>query len=162
MPELVVVEKLQPCLLDRLTDDDPKNQQESRAQRVISLQRYRQGVMRDLQWLFDSSAHLPQEGDATFSIEDYPDAFRSVINFGTRHLFGLMAPKMRELERELTESLYTFEPRILRNSLKVRSKLEGNMVALEVEGEIWANPLPERLHIKTSLDIESGHCTVGG
>lgn len=162
MPELVVVEKLQPCLLDRLTDDEPKNSQESRVQRVISIQRYRQGVMRDLQWLFDSSAHLPVEGKDEFSIEDFPDAERSVINFGTRHLFGIMAPNMRELERELTQALYTFEPRILRNSLKVRSRLEGNMVALEVEGEIWANPLPERLHIKTSLDLESGFSISGG
>lgn len=161
MPELAVVEKLQPCLLDRLTDDDPKNSQESRTQRVISIQRYRQGVLRDLQWLFDSSAHLPQEGGSEISLEDYPDAFNSVINFGMRHLFGLMAPNMRELERQLTNALYIFEPRILRNSLKVRSRMDGNLVALEVEGELWANPLPERLHIKTKLDIETGHCGLG-
>src|SRR5438093_13104193 len=86
MPELVVIEKLQPCLLDRLTDDEPKNSQESRAQRVISLQRYRQGVLRDLQWLFSASAHLPREGQGTFSIADFPEASHSVINFGTRHL----------------------------------------------------------------------------
>jgi hypothetical protein len=33
--------------------------------------------------------------------------------------------------------------------------------ALDVEGELWAIPLPEHLHIKTTLDIESGHCAVG-
>jgi type VI secretion system protein ImpF len=66
MPELAVVEKLQPCLLDRLTDDEPKNSQESRSQRVISVQRYRQGVLRDLQWLFNSSAHLAYEGKNNF------------------------------------------------------------------------------------------------
>src|SRR3954469_19256174 len=103
MPELVVSEKLQPCLLDRLTDDDPKNSQESRAQRVISLQRYRQGVLRDLEWLFSASAHLPhppaglQEGNCAFRLEEFSDAFKSVINYGTRHLFGLVAPSMREL-----------------------------------------------------------------
>ena len=162
MPELVVVERLQPCLLDRLTDDEPKNSQESRAQRVISLQRYRQGVLRDLGWLFNASAHLPQEGHDSFSLEDYPQALRSVINFGVRHLFGITAPNMRELERQLTEALYAFEPRILRNSLKVRSRMAGNIIGLEVEGELWADPLPERLHIKTSLDIQSGHCGLGG
>jgi type VI secretion system protein ImpF len=160
MPELIVVEKLQPCLLDRLTDDDPKNSQESRTQRVISLQRYRQGVLRDLHWLFSASAHLRQEGQYTFSIEDYPEAFRSVINFGTRHLFGVLALDTRELERQLTKALYTFEPRILPNSLKVRSQIEGNVIALDVEGDLWAIPLPEHLHIKTMLDIESGYCSV--
>jgi type VI secretion system protein ImpF len=161
MPELAVVEKLQPCLLDRLTDDDPKNAQESRAQRVISLQRYRQGVMRDLDWLFGASAHLPEEGQAKFRLEDYPEALRSVINFGTRHLFGAMTMNMRDLERQLTQALYTFEPRILRNSLRVRSRMEGNVIGLDVEGELWANPLPEHLHIKTKLDIESGHSSLG-
>ena len=162
MPELIVVEKLQPCLLDRLTDDEPKNSQESRAQRVISLQRYRQGVLRDLEWLFGASAHLPQEGEATFSIEDYPEALRSVINFGTRHLFGRTSPNLKELERGLTEALYVFEPRILRNSLKIRVQMEGNVIQLVVDAELWANPIPEHLHIKTRLDIENGHCTLGG
>src|ERR1043166_633953 len=160
MPELAVVERLQPCLLDRLTDDEPNNSQESRSQRVISLQRYRQGVMRDLQWLFSASAHLPQEGEQTFSILDYPEAAKSVINFGTRHLFGLMAPNMRELEGRLTESLHNFEPRISRNSLKVRSRMQGNMIVLELEGDLWAAPLPEHLHIKTKLDLETGFCSV--
>jgi type VI secretion system protein ImpF len=161
MPELVVVEKLQPCLLDRLTDDDPKNSQESRSQRVISLQRYREGVMRDLQWLFNASAHLRQEGQTSFSLEDFPEAFRSVINFGVRHLFGTTSLNTRELERQLTSALYTFEPRIVRNSLKVRARMRGNMVDLDVEGELWADPLPERLHIKTTLDIESGLSHMG-
>jgi type VI secretion system protein ImpF len=161
MPELGVIEKLQPCLLDRLTDDEPDKAQESRAQRVISIQRYRQGVLRDLQWLFGASAHLRYEGNSELTIHDYPEALRSVINFGTRHLFGLMTPSMRELERQLTEALYIFEPRILPNSLKVQSRVEGNMVALDLEGELWATPLPEHLHIKTMLDLESGHCSIG-
>ena len=161
MPELAVIEKLQPCLLDRLTDDDPKNSQESRTQRVISIQRYRAGVLRDLEWLFSASAHLPNEGDSTLVLADFKEAFLSVINFGTRHLFGVTAPNVRDLERQLTDALQTFEPRILRNSLKVRMRMEGNLIAMDVEGELWANPLPEQLHIKTRLDIENGHCTLG-
>src|SRR5260370_36913009 len=106
MPELGVIEKLQPCLLDRLSDDEPKNSQEGRAQRVISLQRYRQGVLRDLEWPFGASAHLPQQGQCWFSLEDYPAAQRSGINFGTRHLFGVMSLSMRDLERNLTAASY--------------------------------------------------------
>jgi len=161
MPELGVIERLQPCLLDRLTDDEPNKLQESRAQRVVSLQRYRAGVLRDLMWLFNASAHLPQEGDSLLDLQDYPEAHRSVINFGIRHLFGVMTPSMRELERQLIQALYIFEPRILRNTVKVRSQVEGNVVGLEIEGELWASPVPERLHIKTMLDIETGHCSLG-
>lgn len=162
MPELIASEKLQPCLLDRLTDDEPKNSLESRTQRVISLQRYRQGVLRDLEWLFSASAHLVQEGEQTFSIEDYPLAQSSVINFGTRHLFGLMSPNLRQIERGLKEALHVFEPRIERNSLKVRIGKENHAILIEVEGDLWAHPLPEHLHIKTKLDVETGACSVEG
>jgi len=55
MPDVTPLEKLQPCLLDRLTDDEPRKQEESRSQRVISHQKYRRGVLRDLEWLFNSS-----------------------------------------------------------------------------------------------------------
>jgi type VI secretion system protein ImpF len=161
MPELTVIEKLQPCLLDRLTDDEPNKNQESRAQRVISIQRYRQGVMRDLQWLLGASAHLRQEGDCPFSLHDYPEAARSVVNFGTRHLFGAMTPNLRDFESQLSEALYFFEPRIVPDSLKIRSRIEGHQVVLDVESELWATPLPEHLHIRTKLDIETGYCTVG-
>jgi len=158
MAELGVSEKLQPCLLDRLTDDDPKNSQESRNERVVSLQRYKRGVMRDLEWLFNASAHLPDEGE--FSLADYPEAHRSVINYGIRQLFGLIAPNMAELEQELTQAILTFEPRILRKTLTVKSSQVNNRVIIEIEGELWANPMPEHLHINTQVDLEAAGCVL--
>ena len=77
MPEgITPLDKLQPCLLDRLTDDEPEKKEESRIQRVISLQRYKAGVLRDLEWLFNSVGHYHDEhaGDLTFA--DYEAAFR--------------------------------------------------------------------------------------
>ena len=58
---LTPLDKLQPCLLDRLTDDEPGKREESRGQRIISLQRYKAGVLRDLEWLFNSIGHFPDE-----------------------------------------------------------------------------------------------------
>ena len=57
MAELNRDQRFLPCLLDRLRDDDPKNTEESRNQRVISAQRYKEAVLRDLRWLFNASAH---------------------------------------------------------------------------------------------------------
>jgi type VI secretion system protein ImpF len=161
MAELIPTEKLQPCLLDRLTDDEPGKQEESRSQRVISLQRYKRGVLRDLEWLFNASAHLPEEGRNRLRLSDYPEAFRSVINFGTRQLCGLIAPDMESLERELADAIQLFEPRILRNSLVLKATMEHQVVSFEVFGEIWANPIPEKLFIKTQIDLESGQCSLG-
>jgi type VI secretion system protein ImpF len=161
MAEPIPIEKLQPCLLDRLTDDEPDKQQESRSQRVVSNQRYRQGVLRDLNWLFNSQAYLRLEGMESFQLKDYPEAYRSVINYGARQLCGLTAPDMDRLQEELGEVIQVFEPRIIARNLKIYTNIERNIVTFEVEGELWANPLPEHLHLKTTMDLETGQCLFG-
>lgn len=161
MAEITPFEKLQPCLLDRLTDDDPQNTQESRSQRVISLGRYKKGVLRDLEWLLNASAHLPGEGKGKWRMEDFPEALRSVINFGTRQLSGLFAPDMHELERHLSDALQLFEPRIISQTVSIHASMERNVIDIEIRGELWANPIPEQLYVKTNIDLETGLCTLG-
>jgi type VI secretion system protein ImpF len=161
MAELTPSERLQPCLLDRLTDDEPDHKEESRNQRVISLQKYKRGVLRDLEWLFNASAHLPAEGKHSFRLADYPEADRSVLNFGTRHLCGLIAPDMDELQRQIGAALQLFEPRLLRHTLEVKATIERHMVGFELHAELWANPMSEKLFLKTSIDLETGQCLLG-
>ncbi|HEX3623890.1 MAG TPA: GPW/gp25 family protein [Verrucomicrobiae bacterium] len=161
MPDLTPFEKLQPCLLDRLTDDEPDKKEESRNQRVISQSRYKRGVLRDLEWLFNSSAHLPEEGRKQFKLSDYPEAYRSVINFGTRQLCGMLSPHMEELERQLAAAVRLFEPRIINQTLTVKATVERHLVTIEMNGELWANPVSEKLFIKTSIDLENGQCSLG-
>jgi type VI secretion system protein ImpF len=152
------LDRLQPCLLDRLTDDEPGKREESRSQRIISLPRYKAGVLRDLEWLFNSIGHFPDErvGEVTFA--DYEEAYRSVINFGIRQLYGRLAPDIEEIEKQLLDALITFEPRINRRTLSVDVKIERNILSIELSGELWVNPLPEKLFIKTELDLESSEC----
>lgn len=161
MADLTPIEKLQPCLLDRLTDDDPGKTEESRAQRLISQQKYRRGVLRDLEWLFNTHASLSTEGVGTFNLKDYPEAYRSVINFGIRQLCGVMTPNLERLQDEMAEAIQTFEPRITPRSLTIHADLDRNLVTFDVAGELWANPLPEHLHVKTTVDVESGQCIFG-
>jgi type VI secretion system protein ImpF len=161
MSNFAPAERLQPCLLDRLTDDEPDKKEESRAQQVISLQRYRRGVFRDLEWLFNTSAFLPYEVSNTINLEDYPEAFKSVINYGARQLCGLTAPDMDSLRRELTEVLLMFEPRVNPRTLTVRTYLERNIVTFEFDGELWAYPSPEPLNLRTSVDLETEQCVFG-
>lgn len=151
--------RIHPCLLDRLQDDDAANKVESRGARVVSIQSYRAGVLRDLSWLFSTSAHLPVEGTkpgTEFRIGDFPEVERSVLNYGIRHLFGLTAPDMRALEDSLYDAICIFEPRIIKDTLSVRAVMENQMVSFEIAGDLWANPIPEKLYIKTKIDIEAG------
>ena len=157
MPDLTPIEKLQPCLLDRLTDDEPGKREESRTQRLISLPKYRRGVLRDLEWLFNTQAYLRVEGLEPFQLKDYPEAYLSVLNFGTRQLCGLVAPDMQRLQDELTEALRIFEPRLTAHNLTIRADQDRNAVTFEVEGELWANVSAENNATRFLRDRESKH-----
>ena len=161
MPEgLTPLDKLQPCLLDRLTDDEPGKREESRNQRIVSLQRYKAGVLRDLEWLFNSIGHFPDERAGKGTFADYEEAYRSVINFGIRQLYGRLAPDIEEIEKQVFDALIVFEPRINRRTLGVNVKIERNVLSIELTGELWVNPLPEKLFVKTELDLESSQCSI--
>ena len=157
MAELTPRERLQPSLLDRLTDDEPGSQQESRERRVLSMRSLRQGVMRDLGWLLNTTALSSMQ-----DLSAYPHAARSTINFGLPDMTGKTASGMdvTEIERQLRDAVRAFEPRILANSVSVCAVSAGgeahNTLVFEVEGELWAQPVPERLFLRTELDLEVG------
>lgn len=158
MAELTSKDRLQPSLLDRLTDDEPDQPRESREKRVLSVNRLRESVLRDLGWLFNAGGASSDEG-----FERYPFAARSVINFGLPPLSGMTARglDLEMLERVLRQAILDFEPRILRNTLRVRAalteeRMSHNALTFEIEGELWAQPLPLQLYLKTEIDLESG------
>lgn len=161
MPELTRDQRFLPCLLDRLRDDEPNNSEESRAQRVLSMQRYKEAVLRDLRWLLNASAHPPTDGTLGAKLSDYPEAFRSVLNYGTRHLCGMAAPDMETLERELNEAIRQFEPRFIGHTLKVTASKDRHMISFELVADLWAEPISEQLFVKTTIDLETGQVLFG-
>ena len=162
MAELTPSERLQPSLLDRLTDEEPAKNQESRNRRVLSVQRLRESVLRDVAWLLNS-ASLPEDDLEA----NYPHVAKSVVNYGLPDLAGLTASgiDVAELEQIVKQALWDFEPRIMRHSLKVRahadsSDMSHNALVFEIEGELWAQPIPLELLLKTEIDLETGDIAV--
>jgi type VI secretion system protein ImpF len=162
MPELSQRERLQPSLLDRLTDDEPGKQKESREQRVLSLRKLRECVIRDLAWLMNC-VNLGEIQD----LEKYPYAARSVINYGMPDLTGhtISSVDIPTIEAMLRQAIWDFEPRILKNTVRIiaevnEDEMSQNTVTFEIEGELWAQPVPVHLYLKTELDLEDGHISV--
>jgi type VI secretion system protein ImpF len=155
------IEKIQPCLLDRLTDENPESQKEGRNERIISLRRYREGVLRDLIWLLNAKAHIAEE-----ALNEFPEAARSVVSFGSRDLCGLISSSMdlRDLERDIAETIRRFEPRINPRTLEVKAlaggKRDSNGLSIEIRGELWAHPIPEQLYLRSEIDLETGQYTL--
>jgi type VI secretion system protein ImpF len=155
MAELFPKERLQPSLLDRLSDDEPYKKVESRDKRVLSFQRLKRSVVRDIEWLLNAGCLEP-----TLDLNDFPQVKQSVLNYGVPDLTGTTASNVdaATLEYMLRQRILMFEPRLLSRSLKVRvtNKNKHNTIIIEIEGELWSQPLPERLYLKTILDLELG------
>jgi type VI secretion system protein ImpF len=162
MAELTPLERLQPSLLDRLTDDDPGNQKESREKRVFSIRRLKESVLRDLAWLLNTT-NLGEALDP----EQYPDVAVSVLNFGIPDLAGVTSSAVNTtaLGKEIRRAVLAFEPRILPKDLKVKLMVSGesmshNSLTMRIEGELWAVPVPLHLLVDTSVDLETGTIAV--
>ena len=162
MAEMTQRERRQPCLLDRLTDDDPQNPQESRDKRVIGNQQFRRAVLRDLGWLLNTASRMEDD-----EIAEFPEAARSVLNYGVPDMCGLTTSTVdpNRVERQVRQAIERYEPRILPRSLKVKAvadpeEMGPNAVSFNITGELWAQPMPEHLYVKTDVDLETGQCKV--
>jgi type VI secretion system protein ImpF len=162
MAELTTTDRLQPALLDRLIDDEPRNASESRERRVMSMRQLRVAVLRDIEWLLNAKSR--PMGDEVWK---YPRVARSVVNFGMPDLTGLTASGLspRKLENGMLETLRAFEPRVQRAGMKVRmvgraEDVEHNAVVFVIDGQLHPLPMPEALFLRTEVDLESGQALV--
>ncbi len=162
MAELLPQERLQPSLLDRLTDETPDVEKEGRDKRVLSLTQLRASVLRDLRWLLNT-IHLEVSQD----LSAYPQVASSGVNFGIPDLAGATVNKTTQavLERSIRRAILNFEPRILGETLSVQvrvtpDRMDRSAVVFIIEGQLWARPQPHNLYLKTELDLETGTVTV--
>ncbi|MEO8924975.1 MAG: type VI secretion system baseplate subunit TssE [Caldimonas sp.] len=154
--------RLQPALLDRLTDDNPDDHNEAESGRVMSKTQLRQAVLRDLGALFNSVQPLGAEADA------YPLLAESVLNFGLPPLSGQLASKLdvSVLERAIRQAVIRFEPRILPDTLQVQARASAsvldthNVIEFEIRGHLWSQPVPLEILLRTQLDLEAGQVQV--
>ncbi len=157
MADFASRERLQPSLLDRLTDHAPEHKRELFEQQTLSTAQLRQAVLRDLAALLNT-VNLATTEDLAAA----PLAAKSVINYGIPGFTGLLrsSGKTAGLEAAIVEAIRAFEPRIRPDTLQVRahgSDADGPAPALmfAIEGELWAQPAPLPVFLETSIEIET-------
>jgi type VI secretion system protein ImpF len=122
MSEPSARDRLQPSLLDRLTDFEPHARHEARERRVVSARALRESVQRDIGWLLNASgladgAHAP----------------------GLPHV----ATSVRVTAIDDT-----------------KGAARSHVIRFEIEAQMWSQPYPERLFLRTELDLEAGEVRV--
>lgn len=156
-------DRLQPALLDRLTDDDPTNRHETPESRVINRNRLRECVLRDLAWLFNAT----QPGRA-IDFTRATHARNSVLNYGLPPLSGQTASTIDPLmmQNRVRQAILDHEPRILPNTLVVEAVVttaqldHHNQIGFRISGQLWAQPVPLELMLQTDIDLETGRVAV--
>ncbi|WP_322401727.1 type VI secretion system baseplate subunit TssE [Massilia luteola] len=154
MAELAPRERLQPSLLDRLTDDEPDQEVESRERRVLSVRSLREGVLRDLAWLLNTTNLL-----SVSDVPRLPHLASTVLNYGMPDMSGASLANMNaaDLERAIRQAIWDFEPRLIRSSVSVKVMPQQESISkimFEIQADMWAQPYPERLFLKTELDLD--------
>ena len=159
MSETTPQDRLQPALLDRLTDHEPDKKQEPRERRVLTKSQLRAAVLRDLTWLLNSVQMSAGE-----DLDAYPEVQRSVINYGLPSMSGETAASIEigEIEQAIRAAILCYEPRLLPESLKIEVVEDGsvldwhNIISIRISAQLWAQPVPLEMLLRTEFDLESG------
>ena len=164
MVDLALQDRLQPALLDRLADDEPDNKKlEPREKRIVTKTKLRQSVLRDLAWLLNATNlgnHVNFEGLS------YAES--SVINYGMPVLSGHLVASLDfvQLENMIKRAIISFEPRITPESLQVKVLATDlqlnhhNQISIQISGDLWAQPIPIEMLLKTEIDLETGQVEI--
>lgn len=137
---------------------------------VVTPEVLREAVRRDIEMLFNTERleadilltdreRLDHESAAEL-LSAFPEVRRSVLNYGVPAFSGHCGSDFDPvaLARELKSVLNTFEPRLKRDSVRVevsRSAKAGLMIV--IEGTLLLSPVPERLRLSTTIDLDNGH-----
>lgn len=151
-------DRLQPSLLDRLTDLEPEKATESRDSRVINLSRLREIIRRDLSWLLNSG-----NMESEIGLDDYPQALNSVLNYGIRDVSGdySTADRAFRIQSSIRKAVEQFEPRIDEGTLEVVIQEDdtsrASTISFGIHAEMWAEPVPIELYLRSEVDVTTGH-----
>lgn len=163
MADLTTLERLQPSLLDRLSDDSPEDLRENRDSRVIDIKRLREILRRDLAWLLNTT-----NAEHTIDEKLYPNAANSVLNFGISKVSGDFSTleKAEHIRKAIRTSIIRFEPRILPNSIQVTLRTEetktASVISYDIRANMWAEPLPLEVFLRSEIDVTTGELRMEG
>ena len=150
-------------LLKRVVELEQSKVHELRQHHVISVDRLKKCVERDLEWLLNTD-----QLDGSLELADFPNVASSVVNYGMPSLTGSTSStvNIENVQRALRDVIRNYEPRIRSDTVRVRAqvdnqKMNNNSIVFEIEGELWGEPLPLRLYLQTVIDLESGSANVG-
>jgi type VI secretion system protein ImpF len=126
---------------------------------AFSMRRLRECVQRDLGWLLNAGGL-----DTTQDISRYSEVARSVLNYGIGNFAGKTVPTVdpNGLAQRIQGAIAYFEPRLrkLQVTYEPAPGEEEATMAFRIEAELWGQPMPQQLILRTKVDFEAGAVTL--
>lgn len=151
---------VQPSILDRLTDDDPRNSADPRITYAESLRQFKQSVQRDLEWLLNTRRIAVPAG------EEFEELRNSLYHYGVPDITSMSRDAMESrvrLRTQVEEALLLFEPRLSNVHISI-NEVEGESYRRElhftVDATLRLDPTPEQVTFDTVLHFSSGQIDV--
>ena len=136
---------------------------------VVSSRVLREAVRRDIEMLFNTERYeveplltpteMQEAPERPLDLGPFPEIRRSVVNYGVPSFAGRSARDFDRdaLARELTGILAQFEPRLKRETIKVRVSRDSKAgLMIEIDALLIMSPAPERLRLRTMIDLDNG------
>ena len=135
-------------------------QTEGLDRQLFTMKRLRDSVFRDLEWLMNANS-----AESTEDLEAFPEVRRSVYNFGLPNLAGkpMSSIDVESLSRQVAAAISFFEPRLTGVRVTPDQRSSGSAsfaLAFQVEADLWGQPLPQHIVIRTSIDLDTGVVSV--
>ena len=126
----------------------------------FTMKKLRDSVFRDLEWLLNAN-----NAESVEDLERYPEVRRSVYNYGLPSLAGRPSSSVNieELSEQVAEAIRFFEPRLSQVRVTPEGRVAGTdsfSLAFQVEAELWGQPLPQHIVMRTSIDLDTGVVSV--
>lgn len=142
------------------TRNVPNAMIESSQQRVVSMRRLRECVLRDVASLLNA-LNLETQVD----LERYPHVQRSVLNYGMHSLAGLSAAAVDPVKTAagIEDAIRRYEPRLRRVRVAPERRegpQEGHQLSFRIDAELWGQPMPQQLVLRTRIETDTGNVTV--
>ncbi|MEO0761031.1 MAG: type VI secretion system baseplate subunit TssE, partial [Pseudomonadota bacterium] len=118
-------------------------------------------IRRDLSWLLNTT-----NCEAEHDLSTRPEVARSTVNYGVPDLAGKIESIARAIEvrQTIRKAIEDFEPRIVPGSLEINIveeiEQERAVITFDIRGELWAQPLPLELYLRTAMDVTTGELHV--
>jgi type VI secretion system protein ImpF len=132
------------------------NVAEAGERKAVSTRQLREYVCRDLGSLLNCASL-----DAVVDLTAYPQVQASVLNFGMPSLAGRVARSTdpQQVAATIEAAIRRFEPRL--SAVRVTPEMgeagsETHVLAFRIEAQLWGQPVPQQLLLRTRVEVDSG------